>query len=961
MTPIFSKTILDRYLPDFKLSSVTGIREITAQIKELVNELEAGKIEALKEEEIKSRFISTFFGDVLGFNYGNSTKWQLREEKKSIVDGTKPDGALGYFFIDQTKDDVRAIIEIKDAKTDLDKKQNRDIKQSPVDQAFGYASKAGGQCKWVILSNIKEIRFYPSLDRSKCQVYLLKDLLNEYKLKELLFLFHKDRFIHRETQSPTDKLFSQLKLISVENKQPVHIIDKIYNSLKRFEGFGFVDPNYISTIFPFNILNEHVWQYNDRNLFTINSDIYDLLLGINIKNEKLEFSSKLNAETKKANVIDAKHKMEWVFTFLNHCLIYKISAIKDYKQVELRNKNTIGFSIRHSFQFNEGKEGLTKNILLNKNKTCDCISCNYRKLDFNKILNKLKSGEGNQNLYNAEYAYGNYLVATNNFKSSYNIYKTIEKELKGKEGKGVQYFLTKQNIKRLHNLALDYQFLDSIEMMNDIKSIDLDKVIYDEIEFDVDKEVKKYLIDIKEQVLVYKLQDEIEEITFKIDKLRLLYENGGTQTMGPNLANNLAQEYYLLYAHINRNYIIYDIFRRYKSLTEKVFRGLVTSYNIQGISLTSFNDFFLTEAILHITPSELQEILKGTNNLKVEDGCIEKLLEKLDNLTTFTFKKGLFSEPYENSLFTEQLKNYKFQDRFNNIFSNLFTILSRLDISINQFEKSKNSLLNFLKIEDNLFWFHLKEFSFFLLKKGDLFEPKELMEILKISINKDNYGNNKYSDLVNKTPKVITRFYPNYRIDNLKIVQTAILNCTSDNGKNNNYKLLVNLTLVCNDECKKILFDTFEKALDKNFSADLYEELLRSLDYDYTTNNYFRLYSEQVNLNKSRSYKFGKNELTTIVFINYILIIYKSQIDFHHAELKLFTDLNDFEKWLLNPFDFNYQKFDAKWLLDISNSIILDRMRTIDDIALKIEFELKKEFLPTLAEIKYKYFNSVNI
>ena len=657
LTPIFSDNLLSHYLSDFRLSSVTDIRGTTLRIKGLIDELESGKIESLKEEEIKPRFINTFFDDILGFNYGNSNKWQLKDEKKSVVDGTKPDTALGYFFIDDTNDDVRAVIEIKDAKTDLDKKQNRPDKQTPVEQAFGYVSKTGGKCKWVIVSNIKEIRFYPSLNSSKCQVFFLKDLIHEIKQKELLFLFHKDRFINEHNQSSTDKLFEQAKAISTKDDKPVHIIDKIHNSLKRFEGFGFVDPNYIATILPFNILSEHVWQYYNRNLFTINGEIYELMKGVNIENDEITFTDELQTEISTSNVVEAKHKIEWTFTFLNHCLIDEISAVKNYQQVAERNKRTIGFSYRHHFNFKEGKEGITKNIRIIKNKICDCLSCNYRSLDFNKLLSKLKAGIGNENCNNAEYAYGNYLAATNNFKTTYNIYKAIEKEVKGKQGRGVEYFLTKQNIKLLHNLALDYQFEDSQEIMNDIKSVDLDKVIYDEIEFDVDKDVKNYLIDVKEDVLIYKLQDEIEEITFEIERLKMLYENGGKQHSGPNLPYNLSHEYFLLYLHINRNYIVYDTFKRYKSLTEKVFKGLVTSYQIPEIGLKSFNDFHLMEAILHIQPSRLQEILKKVDNLKVDDGCIEKLLEKLNNFTASYFKDGFFSDPYENTLLSEQLNN----------------------------------------------------------------------------------------------------------------------------------------------------------------------------------------------------------------------------------------------------------------------------------------------------------------
>lgn len=958
MQPIFTDNFLSYYISEFRASSVTGIREITSWIKSFAQELDSGKLETLKEEEVKSRFINNFFGDALGFNYGNSNEWQLREEKKSAVDGKKADAALGYFYTEKRNDIVRAIIEIKDAGTDLDAKQNRSGNQTPVEQAFSYVPKMKGNCKWVIVSNMKETRFYAANDSSKYQVFFLKDLINEYKRNELLFLFHKDRFIKKEGDSRTDLIMGKSKLFTAEHDKPLHIIDKIYKCLKRFEGLGFVDPDYIATLYPFNILNEHVWQYCNRDLFTINGEIYELLERINIENNEVVFTEDLQKEIEEANIIDAKIKLEFSFKFLNHCLVHQITAIKNYKQVEERNKRTIGFSYRHSFNFKEGEEGIRKNIYLLEKKECDCMSCNYRSLNFNKFLEKLKTGFGNEDLNTAEYAYGNYLAASNNFKTTYSIYKTIEKETKGKEGREIEYFLTKYNIKYLHNLILDYRYDDGKEILNDIKAVDLDKVIYDEIEFSVDKEVKNYLIDVKEDVLIYKLQDEIEEITFAIEKLKRLYDEGGFQHSGPNLPNNLFHAYYFLYLHINRNYIVYDTFKRYKTLTEKVFKGLITSYQTREVGLKKFNDFFLTEAILHISPDDLQEILKTIVVIKTDEGCIAKLLENLNNFTSSYFKDSLFGDPYKNDLLKEYLNNFRFRETFTDIFTNLFTILSRLEIPNEQFKKSKKPLLNYLKIESELYWYDLKEFSKFLSVKGDLFEATELAEILRISIDGDKYGFNKYTDLIKSTAKTINKFYPDFKIDNVKLIQSAILKCTSDNGNHSNFQHLIYLVKVCADNCKQILINTFEIQLEKKFNSDLYKALLDFADYDYTSKNYFQIYSEEINRTKGgRAYKYGERELTDLVFINYAYIVYKLNIDFDRSDLKEFTNLNDFEAWLLNPVGFDYKKFDPKWLTDL-DGVFLNRLKSNPQIKSAIDFELGRSFEPDLAEIRYTYFNN---
>ncbi|HEX8331146.1 MAG TPA: hypothetical protein VF622_00920 [Segetibacter sp.] len=957
MQPIFSDNFLSHYISDFRLSSVTDVRGKSLIIRALADELETGKLQSLKEEEIKSRFLNQFFGEVLGFSYGTSRNWMLREEKKSVVDGTKPDTALGYFSIDKMDDDVRVVIEIKDANTSLDQKQRRQNNQTPVEQAFSYASKMGGNCKWVIVSNIKETRIYPSLDASRFQLFQLKDLVNETKLKELLFLFHKDRFIKLTGDSQTDLLFQKSKISQFNDDKAIHIIDRLYNSLKRFETLGFVDPNYIANISPFNILSEHVWQYENGNLLSLNSEIYDLLIGINIQESEITINDALLPKLVEKNVLEFKYKINWSFRFLNHCSIGEISAIKNYKQISNKNKKTIGFSYRSHFHFKEGEEGTTKNIWMFKNTTCDCLSCNYRTLDFNKLLGKLKAGFGNEQYNNREYAYGNYLVATNNFKTTYTIYKSVEKDVSGKQGKGVEYFLIKQNIKYLHNLISDYEYEDSVEILNDIKSVDLDKVIYDEIEFDIDKEVKDYLIKIKEDDLIHKLQDEIEDITFQIEKLKTLYEGGGNQFSGPNLSERLKQQYDLLYLHVNANYILYDAFKRYKSLTEKVFKGLVNSFLTPEWGLKKFNEFILTEVILHVPPSSIKDILKVVVKLEATDECVSKLLEKVNNFTTSYYKDGLFSDPYKNTLVVEQLYNYRFKYNFTAIFSNLFIVLSRLNILKDQFDKIKTPLIKFLEIEDELAWHNLEDLSIFINVKGHLFEENDLMELLKISVNGNRYGYSKYNGLVKHIPMALLKFYPSFRINNKKIINTAILSCCSDDGENFNYMPVVHLLKVSDNNCKQLLQNVFEQQLDESFNAEFYEEILRTGEYDSNRKNYFLVYSQYVNnLRGGGSHPYGKHKLTDVVFINYVLLVYFLKIDFKRNELKIFTKLNEFETWLLSPIDYEYNFFNAHWLIDLKNTIIIDRIKNNPNIAKAIEVELKREFHPDLCELKYKFF-----
>jgi len=114
---IFSLELLNKYHSKFKLSNTSDLKAKKEVIEQWIKELNSGKLDSLKEEEVKSRFIIDIFGKILGYKYDHSKKWHLREESKTISNGKKADGTLGYFSFDKSLDDVRAVIEIKDAKT----------------------------------------------------------------------------------------------------------------------------------------------------------------------------------------------------------------------------------------------------------------------------------------------------------------------------------------------------------------------------------------------------------------------------------------------------------------------------------------------------------------------------------------------------------------------------------------------------------------------------------------------------------------------------------------------------------------------------------------------------------------------------------------------------------------------------------------------------------------------------
>lgn len=190
--------------------------------------LKDSDLERTKEKSVQGKFLNTFFEDILGYTdvTTGQNEWTLIQHPRIEHDSMEPDGSLGWFTTDQKL--TRAVIELKDAKTSLDKKQlSRAGKYTPIEQAYLYATKYEG-CNWIIVSNFKEIRLY---NKQRTQEYYEKfevlELNNEAEFKRFYYLLSKDNLISKDKESVIDIL---AKDTTVEEQ---NITKKFYAEFKQ--------------------------------------------------------------------------------------------------------------------------------------------------------------------------------------------------------------------------------------------------------------------------------------------------------------------------------------------------------------------------------------------------------------------------------------------------------------------------------------------------------------------------------------------------------------------------------------------------------------------------------------------------------------------------------------------------------------------------------------------------------
>jgi TaqI-like C-terminal specificity domain/N-6 DNA Methylase len=225
--PVFSSKDFKPELLNTFFQSIVNREEKVQLIRNWQKAIENGTVQKKKEEQLKGEFLDKFFGQVLGYPYeSHEAEWNIEKEFKSISDGKKPDAALG-FFDSRGKQDVRCVIEVKGGLINLDKKQNRaDFQGSAIDQAFSYVPRMPGQCAWVIVTNMIEIRFYAARDLSRYESFLIPELLKADNLQRFFFLLSFSQLFLERGGSRIDSLFierqAEQKKISTEFYNAYH-------------------------------------------------------------------------------------------------------------------------------------------------------------------------------------------------------------------------------------------------------------------------------------------------------------------------------------------------------------------------------------------------------------------------------------------------------------------------------------------------------------------------------------------------------------------------------------------------------------------------------------------------------------------------------------------------------------------------------------------------------------------
>lgn len=258
---IFNKKILNNKLNNLKIEDIPNWVDRIKKINGWKKSIENSNINKTKEKHLQGLFFQNFFCEVLGYtNSIGNDNWTFFQEHKTKADSTVPDGILGFF--NNKKKDIRVVIELKDALTNLDEKQRgRDNKLSPVEQAFSYAPKCGGKCKWVIISNFKEIRLYNASNALEYEKFEITQLTNTKEFIKFFYLLNLENLINLNGKSIIDNLYES------NMEQSKNISNSFYQEYKQTRLNLFKDMRKYNPLVQELIVFEKAQKLMDRFIF----------------------------------------------------------------------------------------------------------------------------------------------------------------------------------------------------------------------------------------------------------------------------------------------------------------------------------------------------------------------------------------------------------------------------------------------------------------------------------------------------------------------------------------------------------------------------------------------------------------------------------------------------------------------------------------------------------------------
>ncbi len=736
-----------------------------------------------------------------------------------------------------------------------------------------------------------------------------------------------------------------------ERNKMFHIIDKMYQSLKVFEELPFIPTPTLLSLYPFSINNKFPAKYaSGFHIKTRNEEILELFKQISVPDGKIQ------ALGDGAVYENFKDKLSSIFTHLNSSGIFCIQRFSD------NNHNRI--------------------YLTSKGGECNCKRCLDDRLDYAELLLNINSespkaiyGDRNTNSLLLD-AYGYFKIG--NFIESYYLLKELAKESWHK-GNFITYFLCKYNslqLKRLIKYGSNELYIkkeEIKEVVKEIEKINIDEVIQ---KLPIDYRIKETLRDIRLRTFPHTIERIIEE---KVDDIRSefqFYESPyNSSTGGENYVHTLYENFLRLSYYYSHNLIFENESFLFRQLAEFFWEGLIVSYFTNDRNENKIKEFHISHiqsSIAYLSPSKLLKICQDYHS---QDLIIENETQNIFLANALNFFKSNHSEltlfgtsvQKNETYFYQKEKSRFFSRKCHIIFNNLALILAYGNLEGVDGKKLDEliiSLLRHLRLDEKL-KNDLTYFREFVEKKIALFTDEAISLLIDLTLD-DNIWSNRLIETVVEAVEST-----NYRSGKRDIVERIFRRTSKRRSWSINEQDILPLYQIL-DEANRVTFrqKVFEQlnnqGIESVHEVAYYTDAIRfeiiSVEEEELFQKYCAFVKTQLSSAKNISFSHdgidishdyrGWNTVVMFAFIIHRFNVKLSKI----GTIRRSEDLPEYLKWILNPVKYNYDHFEANWVLAFSHDpIFIEKYKSIAPLRQKVKESLAKDYNEKLAKLYFEH------
>jgi hypothetical protein len=712
--------------------------------------------------------------------------------------------------------------------------------------------------------------------------------------------------------------------IKINNTSNYDEIYKIGNELNIIDAFDKILDYYQGiNVFPTHIINKILAFISRRtslygeNLTTDNENLFNLFQNLSLKNNQLFLKKK---KLRFEKVVDIQNKLHRIMEF------FELNLITHIEWRGTHEKETTRICVHDLFLSSK----------------CQCERCTYKKLNLLKTEKILKTSLLNANFENKlKKAYCFFLM--NDYEQAYSQYSSLLKEIRITDNPGT-YIVVKYNLLQLkihiNNNAFSQNRSEILKELEDQNFI-LDEILMPGYFHDVLKLIKENRL----------VPDSILTADNTLTDIRNMWLNdqlGGSSSN--NFDRTLIIDFLRTYHFIEYNLLIYNEYREFEILVNKMLEGIFALYSINNPISSRYEHFGYTIIdmwLFHGESRHIQKLIKKyrLKSLKLEfsNTVFKRLSSYISNLTA--------SAKIIKQRFIE--KNHSHNRKIARIIENYLLIISMIETD----DESKNILLDkYLTLIEKLdhWYFTSFEFLHFFLDNVQNINSENLKKIIHLMITHERYT---YDTFALAVDIYCEKFQNGRTLENeLKSLFSITRFNPEDFCKRNKFSALLFIIPKLTKPTQNRIKNGILKRLHANFSKSIFYSFTVYDIIGYDSALFQKYIEDTPDYTKepySRGFLGSKKELRNYHLDKLISLVYKFDLEFTGEIRSLSSKAagRDYYDWLMNIDNFNYQNFNIYWVLYNKTAYYLKAFRKSKILQVHLAAGLKENYIEGVAKV----------